>query len=301
MTVAVFPEWLNQNAYRAYPFMEDAQLQVLDPDGKQVEDRVLPNYLLVDFVLTLASETVTDVRLYSLVYVGGFLTFIFADDAENTVATLAVDGNVHSTNQAYAIIGQDTYEDARGKAVLGDLAGLTNDLPDGIYYFQGALLEPTTIRPDLRGVRSLRTGFGDTLSDYIHGHVKLLEGTNIRLTYLPDYNAIRIDAVNGAGFNQECACEGIYQLPSPMRSINGVAIEDLVIVGDGKCVEVTTQGNTISIKDTCSEPCCGCPELEFITTHLELLEATLSRVEQYTTLMRDQLANLISTMIVSTR
>ena len=294
--MSVYQEWLNENAYRAFPLKEDTPRIATSDDSV-----TLPNYVFVDFVLTMAGAADVRVYLHDVAQVAGFLSCTFVDDDGNTVTTLAVDANVHTPNQGYALIGQGVYEDARGRAVLGNLATLRTDLPDGKYTFE-AELESGTVRPALRGVRSLQLGSGDTLSERITGHVKLLEGTNIRLTYLPAYNMIRIDAIQGAGLNeQDCDCADQYSLPSPIRRVNGINIEDLQIVGDGKCLEVVTSGSKIQLRDTCSQPCCGCPELEFITTNLELLQSTLSRVEALATMLQERYQEFIEAILASTR
>lgn len=295
MPSPVFQEWLNQNSYRSYPFREDANLA---PAG--VPDVVLPNYLLVDMVLTVAGNAAVEVRLANLAYVGGFLTMMFADAAGNSVANLAVDTSLHVPFSSYPLAGLDLYEDARGAVTLGNLARLPDDLPDGAYAFAAAALEQCVVRPDLRGVRSIRVGSGDALSDYVRGHVKLIEGTNIRLTYLPNENGIRIDAIDGTGTVQACDCEDLHT-PNCITSINGIPIDDLQIVGDGHCVEVTVSGNRIVIRDKCSEPCCGCPELEFITANLRLEEAVLRRVEAYAQDLQDKVRNTLTAILNSTK
>jgi hypothetical protein len=291
----IYHEWLNQNAYRAYPFAEDTRRVSITT---QV---TVPDYLFVDYILTVAGDATLAVRMEQLAFVAGFLTCVFVDQSGSRVCTLAVDTNTHETNQSYALTGQDTHEDCRGKAVLGDLTNLRQDLPDGAYTFEQAVLETSTVRPDIRGVRSLQTASGDVVSEYIYGHVRLIEGSNVRLTYLPTCNGIRIDAISGAGFNEQCECDEQYQLPDCVRRINGINADDVEIVGDGKCVDVSVSGNQIMITDTCSQPCCGCPELEFITTHLDLLQATVQRVEDYADVLRNRTLELITSMLAATR
>lgn len=297
MPAPVFQEWLNLNSYRNYPFREDASLVPAGESGWSV-----PNYLLVDFILTTAGDAAVSVRLHNLAYVGGFLTLVFVDAAGDAVTTLAVNTRDHVAYAAYPLVGAGQYEDARGSAVLGDLRQLTHDMPEGAYVFEDAALEQCTVRPDLRGVRSLKVGDGDNLSDFIRGHVKLIEGTNIRLTYLPEVNGIRVDAIDGAGFNQECDCEA-QQAPSNtcISSINGISLADVQIVGDGECVEVSVQGNKIIIRDKCSSPCCGCPELEFITTNLALEETVLRRVEAYAVELQSRFLNTLTAILASTK
>jgi hypothetical protein len=292
----IYQEWLNQNSYRAYPLREDTSQ--VSTDGTET---LLPTYLFVDFILTVPGDASFSAHIGELAFVGGFLTCLFVDADGTTICTLTVNTNVHTRYQAYELTGQGAYEDARGKAVLGDLTQLRNDIPDGVYTFTDTMLETTTIRPTIRGVRSIQTASGDMLSERIFGHIKLIEGTNIRLTYLPDQNGIRIDAINGVGFNEVCECDEQYQLPDCVRRINGINAEDVQIIGDGKCVNVSVSGNTITIEDTCSAPCCGCPELEFITTHLDLLQSTLRRVEEYADVLRNRTLEMITSMLAATR
>lgn len=296
MATPVFQEWLNQNSYRSYPFREDVNLT---PDGES--GWVLPNYLLVDLILTTAGDAAVAIRVSQVAFVGGFLTLVFADASGTTVCTLAVDTAAHAAYASYPLAGIGDYEDTRGVAILGDLRRLAEDVPDGAYTFAGAELEPCVIRPDLRGVRSLRVGSGDSLSDFIRGHVKLIEGSNIRLTYVPEENGIRIDAIDGSGFNQPCDCEGDQAELPCISSINGISSSSVQIVGDGSCVEVTVQGNKIMIKDTCSAPCCGCPELEFISTHLALEETVLRKLEAYAEDLQVKFLNTITAILASTK
>jgi hypothetical protein len=294
-------EWLNANSLRNYPFKEDASLVPVDAGGNPIPDLQLPNYLLVDFVMMMPSTLMVDVYLSQLAKVGNLLTFIFANTGGTIIATLAVDYSVHQTYNSYEIVGVGGYNDVRGKVVLGDLRDLNADLAEGLYTFQlaGAKFESTTVRPALRGVRSLQLENDTVLSAYIYGHVKLLNGANIQLTYLPAYNAIRIDAVSGAGLNESCECEGTQGWRNVVRMINGIAVENFELVGDGTCVDVKTEGNKLVISDTCSAPCCGCPELEFLTDSLKVLEATIGNLESYANQLQAQITNFVSTFVLT--
>lgn len=295
MPTPINPEWLNQNAYRNYPFLEDASLSPENDVSISI-----PTYFIVDLIITVASSASITLRLTRVASVGGFITCVFSAQDDNAVFSVSVDANTHEANSSYPVVGEGDYSDARGSIVFGDLTRLAEDFPDGNYLF-GIPCEGAVVRPDLRGVRSVKVGRGGNLSDFIRGNINLIEGTNIRLTYLPSQNAIRIDAINGAGFNQECDCETTYQPPDCIRFINGVNADDFSIVGDGKCVEVTTNGNVITISDSCSEPCCGCEELELITQNLRLQEATLSRVEEYADVLRNRIEETIIAMLASTK
>ena len=296
MPAPVNTEFLNSNSLRAYPIREDASRTASNVSA------VLPNYVLVDFIMTIAGPG--DVRMYvsQVSVVGTFMTMTFSDGNNVLVTAVTVDMTAHQPNQGYNLIGQGIYEDCRGRVAFGDLSALRTDLVDGAYMFaiDATELEPTTVRPALRGLRSLQIGLNDTTSSRIFGHVKLLAGTNIRLTYLSAYNAIRIDAIDGAGFNEACPCdEATLNTPNCVERITGIALADVIIIGDGKCVDVQTSGKTITIADKCSEPCCGCRELEFLSSRLSSVEQMLSRVETFANTLQEQIMRFISSALLT--
>lgn len=279
MAVARNLEWLNANALRAYPFRENVTLIPL-VNGAPAPGIRIPVSAVVDFVITVADTGAGRIYMSALIKAGGYLTFTFADATDTPVALVAVNSATHTPNQGYAFSGVDSYEDARGRLVLGDLSELLTYIPDGQWVMDmaGGEMESTTIRPMLRGVRSIQVDNDGALSAKLYGHVKLVSGSNIRLTVDEDTNSIRIDALDTTGFQEACECEA-QEVITPVLTVNGIGIADLVIEGDGKCVAVSTEGNRLIISDTCSAPCCGCPEQDFLVKHLELLEHTLARVE----------------------
>jgi hypothetical protein len=294
-------EWLNQNSLRAYPIKENTSRVPIDGDGNPILEAALPNSLIVDFVLTVPGTVPTGVYLKQLAYVGNLLTFVFADAVDAQIAVVGVNTDSHVTYQGYTLAGTGDYSDAIGRLVLGDLTNLAQVLAEGIYNFQLTTtpMEDCTLRPMLRGVRSLRVVTEQNESDYIYGHVKLLAGDNIRLTYLPVYNAIRIDAIDGGGLNEECACVDQIGRNNCVRTINGIPVEDVTIIGDGQCVNVEVDGNNIVISDVCSSPCCGCPELEFVTETLKVLEASVSNLEAYAQQLADRINTFVTNYILT--
>lgn len=301
MPPVINQEWLNSNSLRNYPFREDAKLMPVSSSGTLLTDVRLPNYLVVDFVITIPQELPQHVYLSQLSKVGNLLTFVIADQLGVVITTLAVDWQAHQANTSYDIVGTFNYSDVRGKMVLGDLSTLNTDLAEGLYKFNlsEAEFEYTTVRPAVRGVRTLQLSNNGTLSGYITGHVKLLAGQNIRLTYLPAYNAIRVDAIDGGGLNEECDCATVIGKRNIVRTINGIAVQDAIIEGDGQCVTVKTEGNKLIIGDVCATPCCGCPELEWLTQQLTVLDTTLSNLESYANQLSARISSFVSTFVLT--
>lgn len=284
-------EWLNQNQHRSYPFQEDADLY--DGGGAGVR---IPDSMLVDAVITIAGAEDAAVTLTRLAQVGGYLSLEFSI-AGSRLMSVSVDSNSHVKNTGYAVSGTGEFEDTRGRVVFGDLSNIREQIPDGLYTFS-VPLEPCCVRPDIRGVRSLGIQPLGSTAIRCTGDVVLQEGANIALTYLPETNSIRIDAINGTGMEEDCSCDGSAEL-EPIRTIMGIAIDDVRIVGDGECVEVVVSGDTITIKDNCSKPCCGCAELEFIVTNQAILEATISRLEAFSAELGTNYRSFVSNLLAA--
>jgi len=301
MSSVVNSEWLNANSLRAYPIKEDCMAIPVNSAGSLMTDVRIPNYLLVDFVLTMDLTTPLRVYLKQLVYVGNLITFGIYDEADVLIALVSVSTSAHVANAGYSIIGTGTYSDVRGRVVLGNLDRLPEDLPEGLYNFTLAQteFETTTIRPDLRGVRSLQISDQGSTSVYIYGAVQLVSGNNVRLSYDSGTNAIRIDAIGAEGLNEECACSGVTDVP--VTKINGRSVDDVQLVGDGACITVTTNGNIITIADKCSKPCCGCPELEFITNSLKVLDTSVTNLQTYAMRLAERIDNFVTNYILTIR
>ena len=271
-------EWLNQNALRAYPFAEDARMRPYAP----TDAFAIPTCLVVDFVLAVAGDADMSAHVTRLVKAGVFLSITWSASTGAAIGSITVASTTHTPNTAYAMTMTADYEDATGCVVIGDLARALAVLPDGDWSFEigAARMETTTVRPGIRGVQALRVINGGAPSAWINGHVTLIAGQNIDLTVDTVAKSVRIDARESAGFNEECTCAEESK-PNPIRRINGVNVEDLTLVGDGKCIDVQTTGSTIRLIDRCSKPCCGCPELDELSRVLTITEASIARLETY--------------------
>ena len=294
-------EWLNQNAGRAYPFEENMARIPKDANGNLIPTARLPNYVIVDLIFTMPDVGSERLYLSQLAAVGNLLTMVLSRVSDGqTVAAVTVDRLTHVANTSYAVAGINAWFDARGWITIGDLRNLDRDLAEGLYNYESSqtLFEARTVRPALRGVRSLRTVNLNNVSDYLYGHVALLAGDNIRLEYDESVNGIWINAEPNAGYKEACDCESAVQT-NLVRTINGIPLQDVVLVGDGECVEVKTSGNKIIISDKCSEPCCGCPELDFLTETLKIVETSLNRIEEYANSLSDRLTTFITNYVLT--
>lgn len=294
-------EWLNQNAGRAYPFQEDMMRMPHDASGNVLSALALPNYVIVDMIFTIPSTTSLRMYLAQLAYTGNILTFVFKETVSHTtVVTVTVDKLTHTPNQAYSLTGVGDWYDARGWLVVGDLRHLVTAIPESLYSYSETqtLLEVRVVRPALRGIRSLRTTNAGNTSAALYGHIKLLAGANIRLEYDEALNGIWVHAEPNAGYQETCDCLAQSQ-QNLVRTINGIPLQDVTLVGDGECVTVTTAGDKITISDKCSEPCCGCPELEFLNESVKILEVSIAHLEEYAEKLAERITTFVTNFVMT--
>jgi len=301
MTMAINQEWCNQNAGRAYPLKENST-RYPTLNGQALTGSQLPNYVIVDFALATSAAVTTRIYLSMFSYASGLATFIFSDSTGVQVGIISISTSTHVANTTYYFLGLGTYEDSVGKITIGDISSLSNDMVPGVYTFDLAAteLEPTTIRPDSKGIKSLRIIDSGETSEPIYGDVTLIAGANVSLTYLPADNGIRIDAITGDGLIEECSCtEESERLTNVVRTINGVAIADAWIDSGDSCIEVTTSGNIIKITNKCTEPCCDCPELEFLTQSLQVLNSAVKNLETYAQQLETRMSSFMQNYILT--
>lgn len=280
-------EWLNSNSQRAYPFRENASLQ----DGQGTI--TLPNYLIVDAVFCIAQGQVSEAAFYltKMIYAGDYVTLHFGStfNEDNpseselkslgSVTIVLADAVPYSS---YRLSGPDDYyEDANCKIVIGDAQRLAEDIPAGVYLFtwDTAPFESHVVRPSLRAVRALQAVNGGDISGYVRGHVKLVSGNNIKLTAIGN-DTIRIDAISSSGFVDACVCDGSFPVYGPVKKINGVTpdSEGEIRITAGDCIKIDTGSSELTIRDSCSVPCCGCDELAALVSNMSVADSAISRM-----------------------
>lgn len=272
-------EWLNQNSLRNYPIRENANRLPTIEGVYDTSMFVLPNYVVVDFVMSLSSELSNEIYISRMSLVNGSITFVISGEL-GLVSTVFVDGKTHSPNSTYQFAGVNEYAGSRGAIVIGDISNLSDDLPDGVYEYskENTLFETRCVRPSIRNVASL--AIYDTMSGYrskkLRGDVKLIAGNNVSLKYDAEKNAVWISADSNAGYNDACDCGS----ETTVKTINGLSVENVVLEGDD-CVDVRTDNGVITISDKCSKPCCGCAELDFINDKISILNTALMKLDTF--------------------
>jgi len=258
-------EWPNINSQRNYPFAQSATLVS--------EDFTLPNDLIVDLVMPVNTGVTpaVDPTLFHVSRIGVFSGGVVITLAYNgsDFATINVAKSTFTAYKTYSFTGINEYFDVQGWITVGSITK-TLEYP-GSWDFTAATagLEPTVVRPNLRSITSMRVANGEDVSAALSGDIVLVAGNNVRfrLGEVSGDPAIIVDAVTGANYQEECECTDINELSPPIRSINGVAPDEsgnLTLQGSD-CLSLNGGTAKITLEDTCSDPCCGCAELEVIT------------------------------------
>ena len=294
-------EWLNQNLLRAYPLREDADFTPLLPSGARATGLRLPTCLVTDFSFTVAFDD-ADGSVPELTGVTHAADgFSFELSLGGTVlATRSATISGHKVNQVYPLVGQGDNADCGGWLVLGDLERAAEELPEGVYRFAPGQLpfEVSTLRMAPRGVRSITAVGKYGLRTYapLYGNVRIIAGQDMTVRNDSANNAIWLQAESKTGYERTEPCDCGAESTRRVRLINGMAAEEVQIVGASGCMSVTddTSRHLVKIADTCSTPCCGCAELNFVESAIATINKSLATLNGYAEALRARVAELKS-------
>jgi hypothetical protein len=296
-------QWLNHNSQRSYPLTERATKT--DTTGTIT----IPDSFLVGLYLPVHSGTaITPSNFFVkslLIAPTGFNIVVGYSDGTTTVDAAAA--NIvrinYTPNKAYALGGVDSFADSVGQVVIGTLDEI-NKLPYGLYTFDQAAgeIEADAIRPMIRGVTSLRVINGTETSQNIYGNVTLVAGNNMRLDVGTNgvETEITFRAISGLNMNDDCNC-AIPDTGECIRCINGVCSSDgNFVFAQDDCIEISAIANGLSFKDTCAQPCCGCTELDAITTQINRFGDGVTTLQNFVTRLGSEVTQM-SLVVLSSK
>ena len=275
-------EWADHNTERSYPLTVDSSKK--DSSGSFV----IPDDFLVGMSLAVNVSSNIKPNYFYISKIGvfpqGFTLTVSYDDGslKEVVATANISRNAYKKYEWYRLTGVGAFSDTVGHVQLGNLDGVDSQ-PAGLFEFDkdSARLEADVIKPVLRGVTSIRIKNGNNLSAPIYGHVVLSAGQNTKIesSVSSGVTTIVINAIEGEGLNDDCLCES--EAPC-IKTINRIppASDGNFTITPGTCIDIQALGNGLQISDTCSEPCCGCEELETITNELVNLGNRIQTAER---------------------
>lgn len=280
-------EWLNQNSQRSYPLSDEATKQ--DISGTIT----IPDSFLVGMYFPVHAGVDVDPEKFFLRWLlidpSGFTIIIAYDDGTSSppsVAAATINRAIHTENRSYAMTGSGDFDDSVGKVVIGTFEEI-DQLPAGRFEFSpaGGQLDTDVIKPMIRGISSITLVNGPDRSVPLTGDIDLVAGDNMRLSPIiveGEDPQIVFDAIEGEGLTEECECEEEAVAP-PIRTINGIppAVNSNFTLLADTCVEITPISNGLRIRDRCSEPCCGCEQLDPINAQLTRFGDNLTTLQNF--------------------
>ena len=296
-------EWLNQNLLRAYPIHENADTTPLLKSGAAAVGLHIPTCLITDFAFTLAFDEVdgTVPSLTGISHAGGGFSLEISL-GNRVLTTVTVNIADHVVNSAYRVYGVGDNADCSGWIVLGDLDRAAEELPEGVYRFNAGQVpfEVSTLRMAPRGVRSITAVGKYGLKTYmpLYGNVRIIAGSDISVRNDDSLNAIWLQAESKTGYARTEPCQCGEASGRHVSSINGMSVDAVQIIGDGTCISVETVNNAtdkqVKIRDTCSTPCCGCNELNFVESAVATLNHSIAVLQAYADTLNARIGELHS-------
>ena len=235
-----------------------------------------------------------DVYLSGLTLSGNVVTATLSRVSDGELLAVASAAQVDEYRIPVNFTGVSGHDDIRGTIVFGDLAEVGKSIPDGIYSYASSetVFEARCVRPKVPCVSGIYIG-DSTTAPRLRGDIALIAGDNIRLEYDEDNKAIVINADSDYRYNDVCNC-GMDDARDSIKTINGVSLKNVEIVGDNACVDVKVEGNRVVISDKCSKPCCGCAELTFLNQKTNEIATALSRLQSFSSELSGKVSGLIS-------
>ena len=287
--------WLNTNATRNYPLSQEA-VYASDVGFALPDDLILDMRLSVPYSPTIKPfyfylKAISAFAHGLIVEIGYHNPKSSAEEATVAVSeAIAVD--THTSPSSYILTGVATNDDydfsnVVGTISIGNLAQVAENAPGRVEFGTEAYIESTVISLNTVGVSSLRVG--DSLQGSgtaLTGHVVMRPRTNFGIQVSTLENSLAFSALDGLGLESDCTCEGEINLGPCIRTVNSLPPDNQgnIDLAAGTCISIATAGtNTILISETCSEPCCGCEQLDIFVADLRDLESGFERLDSYIT------------------
>lgn len=312
--------WLNTNSLRNYPLSQTASGNSKDSSFKIPDNLFLDMKLAIPFLAnssnTAAAINPSKFYISSIkIYPQGFVFFIGCQLNDQIAVSDPIGFNSFTEYSTVNIKGLSKPTEENGEsfdfsqvygfAVLGKIESLQPLVGNFEFDLNGARLESTVISYGPRRISGFKVFSDANTSSLISGQITLASGTNHRMLVTGNPligHTITLNAVRGDDLQETCECNDI-ELGPCIRKINGVSpdAEGNITLISSDCIEIepSSGNNSLSINDTCAKPCCGCPELEVLTTDVTSLTAQLALLQAQIGVLSGNVASLQSTCFAS--
>jgi len=308
----IFPEWLNANSLRNYPIRENSSRT--DISGSFT----IPNDLIVSAQFNYSRDYLAGQFYISKIIVSDktvkiFISFIMSSEAavprEIGSVNIAVDDFEKFSYFSFSGQGEDSA--VLGSLGIGDVYSTINaGIGEFLFDLSATTFEANTQFVSIPALKTVEVYNADDQLLYRATEIlKLREGENIKLTYVPPqnnsgdpYGSIRIDAINGQNLVSPNDCENVTEyLPPCIRRVNGVTpnSDGTIFLVGSDCIDILDlpTSHTLELSDTCSESCCGCIELQALTDALEKLKEQEQTIRDLINSTQSQQSELLANII----
>jgi hypothetical protein len=296
-------EFLNHNSQRSYPLAAETTKKDITGSFEIPDDFLVGMDIAISPAMDMSTGSffIRQIGLY-----GSGVQLILAYDSGTgliDVASTLIPSYQFTRNKVFTLGGIDPYDDITGKVVVGKLDTIKLQ-PTGLFDFDitATRLEPQVVRPMIRGISALRIASSNgVLGDKLYGDIELVAGRNIQLTTVntATETKIVISAISGEGTIADCTCTGEAATAPCIKTINGIAPApdgNFNLLGDD-CLTFEEIKNGLKLTDSCCAPCCGCAELESITSDLERFNAQRGALEQFVNQLAAENAAFAATVL----
>ena len=305
--------WLNTNGTRRYPLSEGGNFDSLGSGSGDIpDDLILDMQLSVPYALGVYPFNfyLKSVSGYphGLIVEIGYYNSGFSSEKAVVAVSEAVAVDNHTSPTTYLLLGSPVSDDydfsnVVGTVTVGNLEGFLAGSPGRIDYDYTARLEASTVSLNTVGVSSIRAGTTLTSStESLSGHVVLVPRINFAISTDTGSNSITFSALNGAGLESDCTCDGEIELGPCIRTINNLepsASDGNIDLVQGTCIQINNADSAITLSETCSSPCCGCDQLNIIVDDLRDLQQGFSKMDSFLNTLAGQVGTITSSAFAS--
>jgi len=277
-------EWLDRASGCRYPLQSLASAVDLSGDFSLPNEFLASLYIAVpvDLRLNIGSVFISEIthtpNLVSLLF-SGLINGVVRNFARADLGLLAIANQIASTGYGLGLVeGIGDYTDIRGRLAVARLDNLRLQ-PVGTYSFDytGAGVDVDAIRPSIRQLAALEVERDAGQFVRLTGAIRLRSGTNTRLRLATEEGepVVYFDAIDASGFNAELDCD--TGLGAAIRRINGLGGDSQreIKLQESRCLSVAASGDTIALRNRCSEPCASCAEAEAVKQVVDPMAAQI--------------------------
>jgi len=288
-------EFNQHNANRSYPLSERATKQ---PDFGAKDFTIPNNFLVAARIVVNAMPEQVDITKFYIgnitVYNGGVRILIHHESQQLAVGAVTAPDN-NQLDAAFPIRERKNgngFYGLTGHVTIGTFEQLRPHLGDYKFQPDATRFDPDVISYSAAAVTSITVIENGIAQPTIYGDIKIEAGENVKITTTHGpHTTLTIDRAPIILEPEICIKTINSVSPTPDGNIN--------IVSNTHCLKLESGEASITIDETCCDPCCGCEELETLKNSIETLTQANTNIRTYQQQLLSQLNNLATILNIT--